>query len=240
MTRALGVLLCIGVGLLVVGCGGTGGNGSLPNPVIRFINVSPDSVALDVLVDDDTIASAIAYLGSSPDFTSVEPGDRDVVMLENGTTLELTADVHAFAKDKSYLTVALGLENFGTENLKRLRSLVFEIDRTVPNGNKARLFVVHAYNRAPGFDTPNIDFQTPGDNPLFKIPNMAFGDDATISIDSGVQTLEARRNGTTAVLATGTFTLEAGKLYAAIVTGIEDAASPQDPRILLVEIQPEP
>lgn len=240
MTRAIGVLVCFVVGLLAVGCGGSGGNGSLPNPVLRFINASPDSVALDLLIDDKTLASAIAYLGSTPAFASVDPGDRDVVMLENGTTLELTAEVQTFVKNKSYLAVALGLENFGTENLKRLRSLVFEVDRTVPNGNKARLFVVHAYNRAAGLDTPNIDFQTPGDNPLFKVPNLSFGSNSAITVDSGVQTFEARRNGTTAVLASGTFTLQAGKLYAAIVTGIEDAASPQDPKIILVEIEPKP
>ncbi|MCO5298289.1 MAG: DUF4397 domain-containing protein [Fimbriimonadaceae bacterium] len=238
MTRAIGVMVCFVIGLLAVGCGGSGGNGSLPNPLVRVINVSPDSVALDLLIDDTTIASAIAYLGSTPDFVSVDPGDRDVVTLEHGTTLELTAEVQTFAKNKSYLAIALGLENFGTENLKRLRTLIFELDRTVPNGNKARLFVVHAYSRAVGLDTPNIDFQTPGDNPLFKVPNLAFGTNSAITVDSGLQTFEARRNGTTAVLASGTFTLEAGKLYAAIVTGVEGEAAPKDPKIVLIEIQP--
>ena len=227
------------VALFLVGCGGSGGPG-LPDPVVRVINASPDTTALDFLVDDATIGSAIVPLGSSPDFTVVDPGDRDLVLLENGTTTELVAEVQTFAKDGDYIAVALGLKVFDTEDLKRLRALLFQVDRTVPNGNKARLYVVHAYNRAAGFLTPNIDFQTRGDNPLFQIANMPFGNNASLTVDSGAQTYEARRAGTTSVLASTSTTLVAGKIYVCIVGGIEGAASPQEPRITFIEIAARP
>lgn len=239
MTR--GGLWLVGafVALILVGCGGAGSS-SLPDPMVRVINASPDSTALDFLVDDDTVGSAIVPLGSSADFAAVEPGERDVVLLENGTTIELVAEVQTFAKDQNFLIVALGLESFGTEDLKRLRALTFQVDRSIPNGNKARLYVIHAYNRKVGFLTPNIDFQTPGDNPLFQIPNMAFGSQTSILVDSGAVTYEARRAGTTSVLASTTTTLAAGKIYACIVGGIEDAAPPQDPQITFIEIATRP
>ena len=235
MTRGGFWLVGAIVALFLVGCGGSGSS-SLPKPMVRVINASPDSTALDFLVDDETLGSAIIPLGSSPDFAAVDSGDRDVVILENGTTIQLVAEVQNFEDDRNYLIVALGLKLFGTEDLKRLRALTLQVDRTIPNGNKARLYVVHAYNRKVGFLTPNIDFQTPGDNPLFQIPNMAFGTQTSILVDSGAVTYEARRAGTTSVLASATTTLGAGKIYAVIVGGIEDEAPPKNPTITFIEV----
>lgn len=238
MVRWTGVLVSVFIALFLCGCAGVGGQVVLPDPDVRVINASPDTTSLDVLADDDTIASAIAHLASSPDFVTVDPGDHDLILLENGTTLELVSEVHGFSLDHSYLAIPLGLKDFGSENLKRLRILLMEVDRTAPTGNKTRLVVVHAYNRKPGFLTPSVDFQTPGDNPLFKIPGMGFGSQTSILIDSGAQSFEVRRAGTQSVLVTGSFTLDPGKIYACIVTGIEDEAPPRDPQIALIEIAP--
>lgn len=240
MVRWTGVFASVFAALFLCGCGGGSGSSNLPKPVVQFINASPDSVALDLLVDDDTVAAAIAHLGFSPAFVEVEAGDLDLTLQEAGTTLGLVAEVRDFARDKSYVVVAVGLELFGAENLKRLRIVLIDVDRTVPTGNKSRLLVVHGYNRKVGSDTPDIDFQTPGDNPLFKIPGMTFGSQSSILIDSGAQSFEIRRSGTTSVIMTGSFTLDAGKIYACVVTGIEDELAPMDPQILLVPIATRP
>src|SRR5688500_7486064 len=153
--------------MLVAGCGG-GGASNLPDPTIRVLNASPDSTLLEFLFNDVIHGSPLAYLTSSPTFASYDTQDEpfvDVALRENATTMELWSEVVNLQQDKHFLFLAVGLEVFGTEFEKRLRLLAVDVNRNAPIGNKARVYVAHAYHRATGFQTPNIDFQTPGDNP---------------------------------------------------------------------------
>ena len=221
------------------GCGGGGDSSRLPNPTVRFINGSPDSAALNFFIDDEVKGLAVPYLGSSPGFSSFSSGERDVRLIENGAVEELSSEAFTFGLDRHYVSVAAGLVNYGTENLKRVRSLTFEVDRTLPNGNKARIYVVHAYHRTAGLETPAIDFQSPGDNPLFRLQDIAFAGQKSMIVDSGTQTFEVRRAGTENVLVSASTALNAGGIYVALVSGIEDAPGAQAPSLTFLELQPE-
>ncbi|HVL37842.1 MAG TPA: DUF4397 domain-containing protein [Fimbriimonadaceae bacterium] len=231
------VVLCAAL-LALAGCGGSG-QSRVPDPTLRFLNASVDSVALDFLLDDEVKAVAVPYLGSMQNFQSLSAGERDLRLRENGNPFELTNEAFTFQPDRDYLTVAVGLVNFGSEFLKRLRSVTFQVDRSVPNGNKSRLYVIHAYHRMAGFETPPIDFQSPGDNPLFRLQDIGFAGQKSMIVDSGAQTFEARRAGTQNVLVSTSFTLGAGKVYAVIVGGREDGVGSQSPSMTFIELQTE-
>src|ERR1051325_10789342 len=122
----LGMLLVAGLG--ISGCGGGGGGGSLPDPTIRFFNGVSDSTSLDFLLDDTVEGPQLSYLASTPNFDSVESKLRDLRVLEDGTTVDLWSETIALEKDRHYLVSSIGLENYGTETLKRVRTLALLID----------------------------------------------------------------------------------------------------------------
>ncbi len=237
MLRLMGAMLIAGALFGSAGCGGSGGGGvSASTPQARFFNATPDSTSLDILLDNTVKGSQLAYLGSNPDFVNVDIKDYDLSVEEHGSTEQLWDEAWTPQANQNYCIVALGLESFGSENIKRLRFAEIQTDRSIPNGNKSRLIVVHAFNRDPGFETPNIDFQTPGENPQFKLGNIAFGSSQTLLIDSGPQTLLARRAGTELVYAQKDVTLDSGKIYLTIVSGIESGVGPQAPQITLIPL----
>jgi hypothetical protein len=239
MSRWLWFALLLFAAFFVSSCAGGGGNPE-DDPTVRVANASPDSTSLEFLLNDDVHVGPVPYLGSTPSFVSLEQDVIDIRIREVGATMELWAEVLNFANDNHFLLVAAGLENYGTEVEKRLRLVTVNVNRTAPNGNKARLYVLHGYSRQSGFQTPAIDFQTPGDNPQFEIEEIDFGTTKDVEVDSGALIFEARRTGTQNVLVSAPVTLGAGKIYLVIVSGIEGATGVQAPQISLIELQTEP
>lgn len=237
----------VGYGLLtlftliaVSGCGGAqSGVVVLPDPVIRFINASPNSTALDFAVNDTQIGNNVPYLGSSPTFVSVEQGDYDLMVQEDADPETQALEVSQLNRNQDYISVAIGLVTPPNGEFdKRLRATAAPFNRIRPNGDKARLLVFNAYNRSLGNENPSIDFQNPGDTPTFVINDIPFGEGRELIVDATTQVFVARRNGTEFELTPqNTFTFQGGKIYAAIVSGIEDAAGAQAPKITYVELQ---
>lgn len=233
--------------LIVLGCGGSGNNVTIaPDPVVGFVNASSNSTAIDALVNETQIGNDVAFRGRSPltagalGFQAFEPGEYDFTVQESADPENTQAiETSTLERDKSYLFVAAGqVTPPNTELEKRLRPIVAEFDRSAPNGGKARLIIVHAYDRAVGFETPPIDFQNPGDNPLFKETNITYAGGRTALIDAGTQTFVARRSGAEFDLTPqATFDFEGGKIYVAIVAGIEDGTGAQAPLITFHEVQ---
>jgi hypothetical protein len=245
MVRLLSLLLVSAMLLATFGCGGNDGRILANDPTTRFVNASPDATALDFLMEPEDEnnqnlvpgASGLAYLQSTPGFLRTDRGDRAVMVRESGTTFEAWSEIFNFAQDEHYVFVGLGLRNFGTETEKRLRIARVVANRSLPSGNKTRLYVVHAYHSEAGFATPAIDFQHPGDNPQVRLDNIGFAEVREIEVDSIAHTFEARRTGTETVLAEVTRSLEAGKIYLLLVTGIEGAAGVNAPRLEFIELQ---
>ncbi len=224
--------------LAVVGCGGSGGSGTATSkPKIRVINASPDSNPVEVQFTTVDLEAGLAYLDTSSVFHEKKADTYDVAVFDSVTSDSLWSETTTVANDKKYLVVTYGLENYGTETIKRLRTAEFVVDLTSPVGNKAKLIVFHAFNRGVGFDTPAIDFQNPGDNPQYALANITFGGQQSITVDSGNSlTFDVRRNGTQQVYASTTPNLDAGGVYLALVSGVEGAVSPQDPRVTFFKL----
>jgi len=259
MRIGIGLLAALAALLLtiaVAGCGGGGTGSNLPDPIIRFVNVSPDSNPLDYYLDYGSSnqikeASALAYLGSSSNVTihkfDTNSGNNISVLDPSQPNLgQLDSVSFTFARNNYYLAINVGLENYGVENLKRLQLLAFQYDHTPPNGNKANLLIVHGYMRAPGFDTPNIDFQGgpvgsyDPNNPQFSSTNISFANSspAVLEVDSGVSLIfQARWAGLENVLASdpGT-TFDAGGIYLALVSGVENQVGVEAPQIKYIKL----
>jgi Domain of unknown function (DUF4397) len=224
---------------LVVGCGGDGSKNSLTNPdkpSITAVNASPDSAALDFRMGDNLVGSALGYLQTGTLVTQ-DADDYDTTIRPTAGGIDADDQVLTTVDGRDYILLALGLTDYADEPIKRLRLSPFEFDRTIPNGNKARLIVVNAFIREPGFETPPIDFQD-GDVPQFQLGNIAFGAHQTILVDAGTINFEARRTGSELVYATKSQTFESGKIYLALVTGIENGTGTQVPQIAYLPLTP--
>ncbi len=216
--------------VLLAGCGGGGGTGSGSNPTVYFINASADAGLVDLLLNAIFQETAVDYLGTSADFAEIPyisdaSGGYDLIVQENGTGTDLDAENRAFERETHSVIITLGLKNFVTgEELKRLRTIVLSLDRKPPTGNKARLYVVHAFVRETGQATPTIRFQNAGDNPQFSTEPIDFGSADLLVVDSGTMDWWAKRDDATGdvVYAEATVTLDPTSVYVVLVSGIEN------------------
>lgn len=240
----LTLFACLAV-FALPGCGGQGGSSSGgADPTVFFIDASPDAGGLDYVMNAIVRALNLDYLEASTGFTSVPfisdaNGGYDVITRENGTNTELDAQNVVLNKSTHTVFVTVGLKNYIVgEELKRLRTFGVNVDRKAPNGNKARLYIVHGFIREVGQATPAIKFQNAGDNPQFFSQAINFGTSAAMLVDSGTADWWAKRDDATAdvVYASATLTLDPGKIYIVLVSGIENELAPIDPQITLIEI----
>ncbi len=228
--------LLLGAAMALSACGGGGGGSNQNKPRLRFVNASADALPLTFALDGDVKATGVTYPGLSANFFEEDQESYDVTVHEDGNNPDFDAITAGFGNDKEFLIFAVGLKNFGTETLKRLRLFVSEIDLTVPNGSKSRIYVLHAFNRSAGLDTPNIDLRNPGDNPQYKVENVSYGSIGTLNIDASTQTFVARRSGSDSVYATKIATFDPGGIYLALVSGVEGEVGAQAPAIEFLKL----
>jgi hypothetical protein len=143
-----------------------------------------------------------------------------------------------FVNNADYAIVALGEENYGTENLKRAQVLVVPINRSAPNGSKAQLYIVNAYEELAGFPTPSIDFTNPGQNPTFSATGIAPATSTSLLVNSGSETFLVRQTGSQGNIVEQTFNLTNGGIYLAIVSGIDADTGARAPQIQMIPLQP--
>lgn len=232
---------------VVAGCGGSTvrGEEALPDPTIKFVNASADSGAIEFYLNDELKGANVNYLSASGPFTKVPfksdlDGGYDLSSRVPGSLDDIDRISNVLERDKHYIGITLGLLNpaEGDEE-KSARIALTEIDRVAPTGDKAHLYVLHAFNRPPGDETPQLNFQTPGDNPQFKLENLDFGGSQDIVVDSGFQTFEARRADVDGenIYASTSITLRSGGIYFVIIGGIQDDGS-APPVIQFIELEP--
>lgn len=243
---AAGSVVITGLGLS--GCGGEGTGIELPDPVVMFLNASPDSGAIEFKLNGEVVQTGLAYLGKSDAFIEVEyeseqDGGYDLTTKDAASDLEYDREMVVFARDTSNLIVALGIKgHLPAEPEKAIRHVRFTLDRVQPVGNKSRLVVIHAMNRAPGDMTPSIQFKNPGDNPQYRLTDIGYGSSRTLVVDSGTYEWEVRRQDADGEVIFATSTgkvLEPGRIYVVLVSGIESDAEPaRQPAITFYEIPP--
>lgn len=240
------VALLLAGSLVIAGCGGGGGSDDDTNPEVYFVNGSSDSIGLDFLMDQVVDTANAAYLGGSGGWKRYEfRGDDvqgyDVAVRASDTGFEFDRIAQVFQRDTSTAILAIGQRTIAPgEDLKRLRTVAFNINRVRPNGNKCRLVFVHAFNRFTGFSTPAIVMKNPGDTPQYQTGIINYGTSSVLETDSGTFTFQARRADGEAIYATATENLVAGSVYLVMVTGVESDSDPnRRPRITFISLPTE-
>ena len=227
----------IGLGLLLGGTWGCGGSsaGTQPDPNFRFVNLCSDT-NLDMLIDDTTQYTNIAFLDPTTVFKTTESKLEDFSIQETGTTDILDSQTQAMSLNTDHLIISIGLKNFGAETEKRVRFVFQPINRALPNGSKARVYAMNTFVRSLGNQDFAVIFKNPGTVSTINFSPVAFGEIAVQEIDAGSTTLVAQRQSTETEVATVTKNFEAGKVYFMALTGKESGTGTAAPTINFFEI----
>ncbi|MBX3095474.1 MAG: hypothetical protein KF812_01300 [Fimbriimonadaceae bacterium] len=224
------------------GCAGQSNPVNLPDPNVYFVNASADSGNLSFLLNNNFQPPVLAYLQGSANFRAItfiseENEGYDVGTANEDRSFVYDESVFTFPRDTDWIVAAIGQANYQPgEELKRLRQVIFQVDRAGIGGSTSRLIILQGFNRSTGNLTPDVNFQNPGDNPVYRVPNIAYGSTATIDVASGNQTFVIKRSDGEAVYATTTLNLTGG-LYLVILSGTEDAANPDEqPKITFLKL----
>ena len=243
--RPVPALALAALGFLLCGCGGGGGTGSGKDPNVYFVNASADAGDSDFLTNDVVREAALPYTSGSADFITLAfvsdgSGGYEVMARQTSSGDVLDVENRPFFKDTDTVLVGVGLKTVALgEELKRYRFVDIDVDRTAPNGNKARLYIVHGFTRETGQATPQIIFQNAGDNPQFATSGIDFGSFAQLLVDSGTMEWWAKREDSTSavVYASATVTLDPASVYVVLVSGIENDPDPaKQPALTFIKI----
>ena len=234
--------------LALFGCGGGGGNGgggSSSRTRVAYVNASPDAPRLDFLRDGSSAKSGVAY-GEASEFSAVAATDADFSVRASDDAQDLWSETATFEADSSNLVVAVGLRTPPTDDtvtppapnlLKRLVLSFGAVDRIAPPSGRARIIVLNALVRQAGFPTPPIDFRDPATPSAISAGNLAFGAFSVQNVNAGVQAVQVRQTNTSQIFATSSLTLESGRVYLALVSGLEGAPDPAlAPQIRLIPL----
>ncbi len=206
----------------------------------RFTNLIPDLAGVDFFIDEggvkgeQLISPNLAYLSSS-DFFRADVDTRqseDLIFFiarEAGTTNKVDAIVVQKRQDQDHHVFAIGLFNPGSLQ-PPARLVSFQVARRTPSGSNARVYVFHAFAREAGTQTPKIDFWD-ASRPTPLIEDLDFGEQEVLTMAAGTYDFEVKiadlRKGV--LLTKPGVVLEAGKIYIAIIHGIEnDPSTPLD------------
>ncbi len=215
----------------LTGCGGSGGGFLDADPRIYFLNASTDAGACDFVVNDVVDAGALDYLAHSADWKQKDQlddseGGYDVSVAPTaGGTEYDRIDIDLAANTSTVFALAGQKTPPDNDPAKILKLLSFSVNRTQPSTGKVRLVVLNAFNRSAGLGTPAIVLKNPGDLPQFQSSAVNPGETTTFEVDSGTFTWDAKRADAEAVYASASATLESGKLYLVVVSGIEGAGT---------------
>jgi len=189
-----------------------------------------------MLVNDDIEFTNIGFMDSTTVFKTVESKLKDFSIEETGSTILIDSQNQAMSSNTDNLIIAFGLNNFGTENEKRLRFQFQQVNRTVPNGTKARVYGMNTFCRGNGNQNFAIIFKNPGTISTINFNPVNFGEITFQEIDAGPTTLVAQRQNTDTEVASVTKTFEAGKIYFMALTGTESGTGANAPTINFIEI----
>jgi Domain of unknown function (DUF4397) len=188
------------------------------NAQIRVVHASPDAPAVDVLLDDVTGTTGLAY-GTASAYAPAKAGPR-VMKINNvaGTTpvVSVTNNL-ALSGSASYSLFLMG-------PAATAQGVVLQDFLSPPTAGNALVRFVHAST-----DTASVDiFQD--DATAANITGLVYrGGSSYLSVPAGAHNYKVNLTGTTtAALPTQALTLEAGKIYTAVLQGssVAGAAKP--------------
>lgn len=209
---------------LVSACGDGGG----PNGEgrVRLVHVSPDIGPVDIVLDGDTVARSLAYLGASDYLDASAAGHTMQVSAAGTTTTLLDADVTV--ADGTDYTVLVA------DTLESLRTIVLTDDNGPPPAGKVKVRAVHASPHAGAVD---VYVTTPDDVLSGSTPaliDVRFGQFSPyLDADAGTYRVRVTPKASTDVLIdSGDLTLENGQVRTVIAVDPAEAEGPFDLLIL--------
>jgi hypothetical protein len=183
--------LSLGAMLLIAGCGGGG------STRFRLMNAVPDEASLNVLVDNTSVSSDLAY-GTSTGYQSIKSGSHQVAIEPAGASNTLLQQSISFNSGSDTTVIAY---NFSSN----IANLVLADDNSAPTSGDFKIRIVNA---APGLGPADVYIVAPSTDLNTVSPtvsNLAFGSAA------GYQSLTA---GSYEVVLT-----PVGEKFAAVDTG---------------------
>ena len=224
--------------IALVGMLGCGGGGSEDDVFFyRMTNAIPFLAnGIDFLVDKEIAANGLAY-DSDTDYveTDIEKSNIFFDVKDSATGEFLDAIVYEKQDEQSLHLFAVGLKNGPLTLQPPAQIAPVVVNRATPQGN-SRLVFIHGYCRRAGTQTPNVDLIRSGQiQPV--VSDLPFADSATFVLPSGEYTLTARYAGLISgeFLSSRTLMFEANKVYIVLLEGVEDAASPYEPKFRVFE-----
>jgi hypothetical protein len=179
---------------------------------LRAVHASPDALNVDILVDNATVASDVAFKGVL-DYTDVLAGDRNLkVNLNNGTPTSVIDETVPLAGGTDYTVLAV---NFATS----IEPLLLDDNTTTPTPGNAKVRVVHASPNAPNVDVLVDD--------TIVLTNVAFKEFSDyLEVPAGARNFKVNATGTTLTVIDVTPTLIDGNIYTVVALNTSDNIEP--------------
>ncbi|HTG49112.1 MAG TPA: DUF4397 domain-containing protein [Gemmatimonadales bacterium] len=219
MKRTL-VLFFLAAAALSAACSDDGNTAPEGQGRLRIVHVSPDAPNLDVVLDGDTVASDIAYLGSS-DYLELSAGGHVMQISETNTSTTLIDQDVTVADGVDY-TVIVG------NTLNDIDALVLTDDNGTPPAGTFRVRAVHGAKAAGPVDIYVTD---PGTDLTLTGPtasNVAFEQALPyVQTNAGTYQVRVTPTGTKDVIIdSGALTLENGQVRTAIAVEAAGGGEP--------------
>jgi len=147
--------------LFIAGCGGGG------STRFRLMNAVPDEASLNLLVDNTSVSSDLAY-GTSTGYQSIKSGSHQVAIEPSGASNTLLRQSISFASGSDTTVIA---SNFSSN----IANLVLTDDNSAPTSGDFKIRVVNA---APGLGPADVYIVAPATDLNTVSPtvsNLAFG-----------------------------------------------------------------
>ena len=180
------------------------------NSRVKVVHASPDAPAVDVLVDNVSLLTNVAYQTVSP-YNNVPSGRRTFVVRGTGTTTNLISQNIDLEDETDYTILAADMR-------ATITPVVIEDDNTAPTAGNVKVRFIHASPAGPAVDVyvtaPGADLATATANAT----NVTFKNASTyISVPAGNVVVRLTTTGTKTVVATSaTLALTAGMVRSVI------------------------
>lgn len=190
-----------GLAALVASCGSD-------HAQVRFVHGSPDTVALDIVVDGKTLTTNLAFGAVFPPsvYQTVAAGSRRVEERDTGTTDNEISSTISFGSGKNYTLIASGLN-------ASIAAVLLTDDSSAPVNGEVKVRVAHL---APDF-AERVDFYVvpagtdiTGMSPT--VPGLAYTQASSYqTVDGGSIEVIALKTTDQSLLADTIFDLAAGQ-----------------------------
>lgn len=222
MKSILAIFLAAMTLLAVSGCGG---HESAESASIRVLHASPNAPNVDVLFDNDTVLTNVAYTAGAT--RSVDAGVRRVRVNATGTTTTVI-DANVTLSRGTATTV------LAVNNLANIEALVINDEDSGPGIGQTRLRLVHA---SPS--TGNVDIYISGPTDalpatptLANIPFKAVSNPLTVAAGSYRVRITPAGNRNVVAIDTGALALASNSVNLALALDSPGGGAPLIARVL--------